>query len=87
MTTRTTQRIVTFARPFLLPRLGTEQPAGDYLVETDEELLMDVSFPAYRRVLTLLHLHEIPGDPQITGIANIDFEELEAALLRDALPE
>lgn len=87
MTTRTIQKTAIFTRPFLMPRLGAVQPAGSYLVETDEELLMDVSFPVYRRVRTLMHLHEVSGDPRITGIANIDPDELEAALLRDALPE
>lgn len=86
MTTRTIEKTVTFARPFFLKGLGEEQPAGIYKVETDEELLLEMSFPAYRRVATMIHLHEVPGDDRITGIATIDPDELDAALLRDALP-
>jgi hypothetical protein len=76
---------VTFARPFYLTALGVDQSAGDYTIETDEELLLDMSFPAYRRVATRIFLHA-PGDDRITGIATIDPEELEEALLKDALP-
>lgn len=83
MTVRTTQKTVVFERPFFLTGLG-RQPAGPYTIETDEELLVAVSFPAYRRVLTLIHLHEVPGDPRVTGIATIDPGELEAALEQDS---
>ena len=47
MTMRTSRRTVTFARPFSLRGIETEQPAGTYAVETDEELLEGLSFPAY----------------------------------------
>ena len=50
MTMRTSRRTVTFARPFSLRGIETEQPAGTYAVETDEELLEGLSFPAYRRL-------------------------------------
>jgi hypothetical protein len=82
---RSTQKTVVFTRPFFLVGAGTEQPAGSYIVETYEELLGSVSFPAYRRVSTVLYLHETPGDSRITGVATIDPDELEAALLRDSL--
>lgn len=83
---RTTQKTITFQHPFLLPCLGQPQPAGVYTVETEEEQLAQVTYPAYRRIGTFLFLHEVAGDDRITGIANIDPEELEAALARDALP-
>jgi hypothetical protein len=76
---------VTFTRPFVLTALGAEQSAGDYTIETDEELLLEMSFPAYRRVATRIYLHA-PGDDRITGIATIDPEELEEALVKDARP-
>jgi len=52
MTTRTTKSTVTFTRPFSLSGFDGEQPAGSYSVETDEEMLDGVSFPAYRRLAT-----------------------------------
>ncbi len=39
MARRTTTKSVTFARPFRLAGLEEEFPAGQYDVETDEELL------------------------------------------------
>jgi hypothetical protein len=86
MTTRTSKRTVTFRRPFILGELDEKQPAGAYIVETDEELLEGISFPAYRRIATLIRLHAKPGRPGITQTLYIDPKELEAALLRDAKP-
>jgi hypothetical protein len=38
-------RTVTFRRPFTVTGVDEVQPAGTYMVETDEELLEDLSFP------------------------------------------
>lgn len=85
VTIRTIEKTVTFTRPFFLTAVGEIQSAGSYAVETEEELLQDVSFPAYRRIATRIYLHA-PGDDRITGIATIDPEELEQALLKDKRP-
>jgi len=58
MTTRTNDRIVSFANPFLLKGVDRELPAGDYRVVTDEELIEGLSFPVYRRVSTMIF---VPG--------------------------
>jgi hypothetical protein len=50
MTVRTSRQSVTFTEPFSLSGIDEVQPAGTYTVETDEELLPGLSFPAYRRV-------------------------------------
>ena len=86
MTIRTSEKTVSFKRPFVLGRLDEVLPAGAYSVETDEELLEGISFPAYRRILTLLHLHAEPGSPGLTRTATIDPNELEAALVRVSAP-
>ena len=86
MTTRTSKRTVIFHRPFILGELDEEQPAGAYIVETDEELLEGISFPVYRRIATLIRLHAKPGRPGVVQTLYIDPKELEAALLRDAKP-
>ena len=44
MTTRTTKKTVTFAKPFTLSPLDEVLEPGDYDVETDEELLDGLSF-------------------------------------------
>ncbi len=80
MTIRTRKKTVNFKKPFDLDGFNETQPAGDYIVETDEELLEGISFPAYRRKLTLLRLHPTRG---IRRAWEIDPKELEAALARD----
>ena len=83
MTTRTSIKSVTFKRPFVLGDFDEVQPAGIYRVETDEELLEGISFPAYRRILTVIHLHTRSGRPGLTRTLTIDPNELDAALKRD----
>jgi hypothetical protein len=85
MTTRTTKSTVSFARPFSLSGFDGEQPAGSYSVETDEELLEGVSFPAYRRMATMMQL-DTPsrGSAGMLQVAVINPDELAAALAADA---
>jgi hypothetical protein len=87
VTTRTIKRTVTFKRPFSLSGFDGEQPAGTYSVETDEELLEGVSFPAYRRMATMMQIE--PGSSTQGGasqVAVIDPQQLESALAVDAGP-
>lgn len=84
MTTRTTTKTVTFTRPFRLGGFDNELPAGAYEIETDEELVEGISFPVYRRILTVIHLHTLPGHPGQTQTVTIDPDDLDAALQRDA---
>ena len=83
MPLRTTQMTVTFKAPFVLTGCDAEQPAGTYRIETDEERLEGMSFPAYRRVQTLIHLHSRTG---VTQIIKINPDDLDAALQRDQAP-
>lgn len=80
---RTTRTTVTFKHPFKLGDPDQSYPAGNYSIETDEELLLDVSFPAYRRTATLMQRMSDPTHPRIMPIAVIDPLELEAALALD----
>jgi hypothetical protein len=81
MTTRTNDRIVSFAHPFLLKGVDRELPAGDYRVVTDEELIEGLSFPVYRRVSTMIF---VPG-PNASSfeMVTIDPQELKVAHARD----
>ena len=85
MRTRTSEKTVTFRRPFVLAELDEVLPAGDYSVETEEELVEGISYAAYRRTGTLLHLPARSGPSHLTRAMTIDPEELEAALARDQL--
>jgi hypothetical protein len=84
MTMRTSHKTVTFTQPFSLNGIDEVQAAGTYTVETNEEPLQGVSFPAYRRMETLIFLPSRPGGAFVERVVNIDPLELEAAQKRDA---
>jgi hypothetical protein len=84
MTMRTSHKTVTFTQPFSLNGTDEVQAAGTYTVETSEEPLQGVSFPAYRRMETLIFLPSRPGGAFVERFVNIDPLELEAAQKRDA---
>ena len=84
MTTRTRAETITFRHPFMLSGLDEPQPAGHYIIETEEELLEALSFPAYRRLRTSIRLAGRPHSSELSRVLNIDPEELSAALATDA---
>ena len=73
MTTRTSSETVIFSHPFRLSGVDEVQPAGPYLVETDEELLPTVSIAAYRRVATLIHVARRPGSNELARVVTALF--------------
>ena len=83
MPTRTTQKTVTFKKPFFLDNFNEKLPAGDYIVETDEDLLQGISFSAYIRVSTIIYLPGTQKKANLKRALTIKPEDLEAALLRD----
>ena len=83
MTIRTTRKTVTFRRPFSLSAIDEVQPSGTYTVDTDEELIDGLSFLAYRRVATLLHLRSTSSRVGVTELVTVNPLELEAALKTD----
>ncbi len=87
MTVRTTKKSVTFANPFTLGDVEEILQPGSYDVETDEERLEGLSFEAYRRILTLIHLPATPGTPGVSRTLTVDPDELEAALARNGASE
>ena len=66
MTMRTTEKSITFHRPFCLKGVDRLLPPADYRVMTDEELIEGLSFPAYRRVSTAIFV------PAPSGIRSRD---------------
>jgi hypothetical protein len=84
MTVRTSHKTITFTRPFSLSALDQVQAAGTYTVETHEELLPGISFPAYRRIATLIFLPSRPGGTFVEQMVDIDPSELAAAQASDA---
>ena len=59
MTIRSRTETVVFDHPFRLKGVDRLLPAGSYQVLTDEEMIEDLSFPCYRRVLTMIM---VPGE-------------------------
>jgi hypothetical protein len=84
MITRSLSKTVVFGKPFLLKGIDRVLPAGDYRVVTDEELIEGISFPAYRRVSTMIFVPACSASS--TEMATIDPLDLRAALDRDAAP-
>lgn len=84
MTVRTSHKAITFTRPFSLSGIDDAQLAGTYTVETHEELLPGLSFPAWRRIATLIFLPSRPGGAFVERVVTVDPLELEAAQERDA---
>ena len=78
-------RTVVFAHPFMLKGLDGLQPAGTYVVETDEELVEEVSYRALRRVATWIRMPSPVGRAGILAeTVGVEPAELAAALARDA---
>ena len=82
MSSRTKRATVTFQFPFVLDGHDREFPAGDYEVQTDEELVEGLSFPAYRRVATRLCVRRKPG---VTELLPISRASLVTAQLGDEI--
>jgi hypothetical protein len=79
---RTSSKSVTFRRPFRLKGVDRMLPAGDYRIVTDEELIEGLSFPAYRRMSTMIFVPAPTG--AAVEMATVDPLDLEAALEQDA---
>jgi hypothetical protein len=87
MSIRTSTRSVFFTRPFRLRGVEESLPPGHYEVETDEEFLEGLSFAAYKRVRTLLHLQPSATSPVVNQTLEIEQADLDSALRRDTIAE
>ncbi len=84
MPTRTTETTVTFRHSFTLAAVDGVQPAGTYRLVTDEELISELSFVAFRRTSTMLHLPATPSPGCRRDVVRVDPVELAEALKADA---
>jgi hypothetical protein len=83
LTVRTDRTTVSFMNPFSLKELEGVQPAGNYLVETDNEVIEGLSRLAYRRVATLLTIPCISASQSLSQRVCVDQTDLDAALMKD----
>ena len=79
MTSRTIDRTVTFQRSFILSNADGQYPPGEYLVQTDEEMIDQLSFPAWRRIATMIHVRRGGA----TQVVTVSPKELDLILSRD----
>jgi hypothetical protein len=83
LTVKTERATISFANPFAREELdgaqpGGDYPAGDYIVETDHELIEGLSWLGYRRVATFLRIPHVSASQGFSDRAN-----REAALTKD----
>jgi hypothetical protein len=83
MSRRTTRTTLSFRSPFTLPELDQTQPAGDYILDTDEETIDSMSRIAWRRVATFLHLPSIAQTRGFVERVSVDPTGLDVAMLKD----
>ena len=84
MNTRTKHTTVKFTAPFALRGVDEIQPPGDYAIDEDEELIDGLSWLAYRRVATFIHLPAVSSTDRLKSqLVAIDHSELEAAVRQD----
>lgn len=84
MTLRSTKKTVVFHKPFTLENTGESFPSGQYVVETVEESLKDISFIAFRRIHTLLNIPSPSSNIALSRSLEINPDHLDAALKRDS---
>ena len=85
MPTRTTESTLTFRRPFTLSAVGESLPAGAYRVAVDEDEIPGLSFVAFRRTATMLHVPALSALIGLRQMFVVDADELAAAIERDRL--
>jgi hypothetical protein len=83
LTVRTTRAVASFKEPFLLRALEGMQPAGDYNVYYEDELIQGLSRVAYRRVSTILQTPSISSPQDQSRLVSISETDLEVALMKD----
>jgi hypothetical protein len=82
--TRSIETTVTFRRPFTIAALDGVQPAGTYQLVEEQEEIAGLSFMAFRRVATLLHVPADPAPGETCQVVLVLPDELAAALAADA---
>lgn len=83
MGVRSTESLVTLNDSFMLAALDSPQPAGTYRLIVDEEEIDGLSFIAYRRIATMLHLPAIGVSALSRQVILVDPDELAAVLRAD----
>jgi len=83
MATRTTETTLTFRHLFALSAVDRPLSAGTYRLVVDEEDMPGLSFLAFKRTVTMLHVPALssPGGPNQMFV--VDADQLAAAFETD----
>ena len=84
MSARSTDTMATFYNSFKLPALDDAQPPGTYRVVVDEEEIPGLSFVAFRRMATMLHVPAVGVAATTARVIPVDSEQLAQAIAVDA---
>lgn len=80
MTIRSKRETVHFKHPFHIKGIERQLAPGDYEIVTDDEMLEGLSFPAFRRIATMIL---VPGAPprastmEMVGIRAVDLADAQ----------
>ena len=80
-----TTEVVELHHPFLVSSRTGPMPAGQYRVETEEEMLESLSFPVWRRTSMTIARHGLASGRLVQALA-ITPAELAAALADNGRP-
>jgi hypothetical protein len=83
---RSSETAITFRHPFVLTALEAPQPAGTYRLVIEEEEIPGLSFVAFRRTATLLHLPALAttgGTHQVVQVDPVEWAAIVDADDRD----
>jgi hypothetical protein len=84
MTTRSRRETITFKHPFRIEGIDRLLSAGAYEVITDEEMIEGLSFPAFRRVATMIMVPAVAPHVAATEMISISSVALSDAQRIDA---
>jgi hypothetical protein len=87
MTTRTRRETVVFQRPFRIAGIDHLVAAGTYDVVMDEEMIEGLSFPAFRRVATMITVPAAPPNSAAMETITINSFDLAEAQRADGLSD
>ena len=78
MTMRSRRETVTFRHPFQIRGVDRLLPPGAYEVVTDEEMIEGLSFPAFRRVATMIMVPAVQNSAmEMISIGSVDLSDAQ----------
>jgi hypothetical protein len=78
MTMRSRRETITFRHPFRIRGIDRLLPPGAYDVITDEEMIEGLSFPAFRRVATMIMVPAAQNSAmEMVSIGSVDLADAQ----------